>query len=60
MDPVRLEVYRHLFTALAEEMGAALRRSAYSPNIKERRDYSCALFDGAGRVIAMGDRKSVV
>lgn len=59
MDPVRLEVYRHLFTALAEEMGAALRRSAYSPNIKERRDYSCALFDGAGRVIAMGDHMPV-
>lgn len=59
LDPVRLEVYRHLFTALAEEMGAALRRSAYSPNIKERRDYSCALFDGAGRVIAMGDHMPV-
>ncbi|MGH7577380.1 MAG: hydantoinase B/oxoprolinase family protein [Longimicrobiales bacterium] len=59
LDPVRLEVYRHLFTALAEEMGAALRRSAYSPNIKERRDYSCALFDGAGRMIAMGDHMPV-
>jgi N-methylhydantoinase B len=54
-----LEVYRHLFTALAEEMGAALRRSAYSPNIKERRDYSCALFDAAGRVVAMGDHMPV-
>jgi len=59
LDPVRLEVYRHLFTALAEEMGAALRRSAYSPNIKERRDYSCALFDGSGRVVAMGDHMPV-
>jgi N-methylhydantoinase B len=59
MDPVRIEVYRHLFTALAEEMGAALRRSAYSPNIKERRDYSCALFDGAGRMVAMGDHMPV-
>ncbi|MBI4408432.1 MAG: hydantoinase B/oxoprolinase family protein [Gemmatimonadetes bacterium] len=56
---VRLEVYRHLFTALAEEMGAALRRSAHSPNIKERRDYSCALFDGAGRVVAQGDHMPV-
>jgi N-methylhydantoinase B len=58
-DPVRLEVFRHLFGALAEEMGAALRRAAYSPNIKERRDYSCAMFDGAGRVIAMGDHMPV-
>jgi N-methylhydantoinase B len=59
VDPVRLEVYRHLFTALAAEMGAALRRSAYSPNIKERRDYSCALFDASGRVVAMGDHMPV-
>jgi N-methylhydantoinase B len=59
MNPIRLEIYRHLFTALAEEMGGALRRAAYSPNIKERRDYSCALFDGAGRVVAMGDHMPV-
>lgn len=58
-DPIRLEVYRHLLTALAEEMGATLRRSAYSPNIKERRDYSCALFDGAGEPVAMGDHMPV-
>lgn len=59
LDPVRLEVYRHLFTALAEEMGAALRRTAFSPNIKERRDYSCAVFDGRGRVVSMGDHMPV-
>ncbi|HET9439186.1 MAG TPA: hydantoinase B/oxoprolinase family protein [Longimicrobiales bacterium] len=58
-DPIRLEVYRHLFTALTEEMGAALRGAAYSPNIKERRDYSCALFDAEMRVIAMGDHMPV-
>ena len=58
-DPVRLEVYRHLFSALAEEMGAALKGSAFSPNIKERRDYSCALFDGQARVVAMGDHMPV-
>src|SRR5436305_5065959 len=40
-------------------MGAALRRTALSPNIKERRDYSCAVFDGQGRVIAMGDHMPV-
>jgi N-methylhydantoinase B len=59
VNPIRLEVYRHLFTALTEEMGGALRRAAYSPNIKERRDYSCALFDGRGRVVAMGDHMPV-
>jgi N-methylhydantoinase B/oxoprolinase/acetone carboxylase alpha subunit len=37
-----LEIYRALFTSVAEEMGVALRRTAFSPNIKERRDYSCA------------------
>jgi N-methylhydantoinase B len=56
---VTLEVFRHLFTALAEEMGAALRRSAFSPNIKERRDYSCALFDPAGTAVALGDHMPV-
>ncbi len=40
-------------------MGAGLRRSAFSPNIKERRDYSCAVFDGKGRVVAMGDHMPV-
>jgi N-methylhydantoinase B len=59
MNAIRLEIYRHLFTALTEEMGGALRRAAYSPNIKERRDYSCALFDGDGRVVAMGDHMPV-
>ena len=58
-DPVELEVFKHLFHAIAEEMGAALRRTAFSPNIKERRDYSCAVFDGAGEVLAMGDHMPV-
>ena len=40
-------------------MGAALRRTAFSPNIKERRDYSCALFDAAGDALAMGDHMPV-
>lgn len=56
---IPLDVFRHLLSALAEEMGAALRRAAYSPNIKERRDYSCAVFDASGRVIAMGDHMPV-
>ena len=58
-DPVELEVFKNLFHSIAEEMGAALRRTAFSPNIKERRDYSCALFDGAGQVLAMGDHMPV-
>ncbi len=58
-DPVRLEVYRSLIHAVAEEMGAALRRSAYSPNIKERRDYSCAICDLEARPIALGDHMPV-
>ncbi len=52
LDPLRLEVFHHLFAAAAEEMGAALMRSAFSPNIKERRDFSCALFDAEGRTIS--------
>jgi N-methylhydantoinase B len=58
-DPIRLEIFKNLFHSVAEEMGAALRRSAFSPNIKERRDYSCAVFDAAGQVLAMGDHMPV-
>jgi N-methylhydantoinase B len=59
VDPAELEIFKNLFHSVAEEMGAALRRSAFSPNIKERRDYSCAVFDGRGRVVAMGDHMPV-
>src|SRR4030095_9482909 len=58
-DPTTLEIYRALFTSVAEEMGIALRRTAFSPNIKERRDYSCAVFDADGWVIAQGDHMPV-
>jgi N-methylhydantoinase B len=58
-DSTTLEIYRALYTSVAEEMGIALRRTAFSPNIKERRDYSCAVFDADGRVIAQGDHKPV-
>lgn len=58
-DAITLEVFRHLFTALAEEMGAALRRASFSPNIKERRDYSCALFSPEGAAVALGDHMPV-
>ena len=58
-DPMRLEIFKNLFHSIAEEMGAALRRSAFSPNIKERRDYSCAVYDANGDVLAMGDHMPV-
>jgi len=58
-DPVLLEVYRHRFESLCDEMGAALERSSFSANIKERRDYSCALFDAKGRMVAQGDHLPV-
>lgn len=51
-DPVRLEVFKHLFSSIADEMGVVLRKTSFSPNIKERRDYSCALFDPSGMMIA--------
>ncbi|MDB5692164.1 MAG: 5-oxoprolinase [Alphaproteobacteria bacterium] len=51
-DPVMLEVFNNLFMAIAEEMGVALRNTASSVNIKERLDFSCALFDGEGALIA--------
>src|SRR5689334_20724438 len=52
MDPITLELYRHRFAGVAEEMGVTLRRTGYSPNIKERLDFSCAIFDGAGQMLA--------
>src|SRR6202140_3270847 len=54
-----LEVFRNLFVSIAEEMGAVLRRTAFSANIKERRDYSCAVYDAAGETVAMGDHMPV-
>ncbi len=59
VDPVELAIFRSAVHSIAEEMGAALRRTALSPNIKERRDYSCAIFDAEARVIAMGDHMPV-
>ncbi|GMQ80794.1 MAG: hydantoinase B/oxoprolinase family protein [Rhodothermia bacterium] len=51
-DPISLEVYRHRFEGIAEEMGTALKRTAFSANIKERLDFSCALFDAEGKLVA--------
>lgn len=55
MNPIELEVLRAAFTFIPEEMGVALRRTAYSPNIKERMDASCALFDEEGRLVAQAE-----
>ena len=51
-DPVMLEVFNNLFMSLAEQMGVALQNTAYSVNIKERLDFSCAVFDGNGSLVA--------
>lgn len=59
VDPIELSIFQNAVHSIAEEMGATLRRTALSPNIKERRDYSCAIFDGNARVIAMGDHMPV-
>src|SRR5215470_3517285 len=58
-DPVKLEIFKSLYSSVAEEMGVSLRRSAFSPNIKERRDYSCAVFNRNGVLIAQGDHMPV-
>jgi N-methylhydantoinase B len=52
LDPVALAVMNNRLAAIAEEMGVVLGQTGYSPNIKERRDYSCALFDGGGELVA--------
>ncbi len=52
VDAISLAVFSNLFSSIAEEMGTALQRTAYSPNIKERRDFSCAIFDDEGRMVA--------
>ncbi len=52
VDAISLGVFRNLFASVAEEMGVTLQRASFSPNIKERQDYSCALFDAQGRMVA--------
>ena len=52
VDPVRLAIFNNLFMSIAEQMGVTLQNTAYSVNIKERLDFSCAVFDGQGRLVA--------
>ncbi len=58
-NPIDFEVFKNLFLSVAEEMGVTLRRTGFSPNIKERLDYSCAVYDAQGETIAQGDHMPV-
>ncbi len=52
ITPIELEIFKNLFASICEEMGVVLCRSSFSPNIKERRDFSCAIFDSQGNLIS--------
>lgn len=58
-DPIEFEIFKNLFVSIAEEMGVTLCRTGFSPNIKERLDYSCAIYDADGETIAQGDHMPV-
>ncbi|MCZ6462351.1 MAG: hydantoinase B/oxoprolinase family protein, partial [Actinobacteria bacterium] len=55
VDPITLEVARNRLSSIADDMGTVLRRTAYSPNIKERADCSAALFDPSGEMLAQAE-----
>ena len=59
MSAVELELFRQLLGSIADEMGIVLRKTSYSANIKERRDYSCAVYDVLGQTVAMGEHMPV-
>ena len=59
IDPIEFEIFKNLFVSIAEEMGVTLCRTGFSPNIKERLDYSCAVYDRHGETIAQGDHMPV-
>ena len=59
IHPIEFEVFKNLFLSIAEEMGVTLCRTGFSPNIKERLDYSCAVYDRDGETIAQGDHMPV-
>jgi N-methylhydantoinase B/oxoprolinase/acetone carboxylase alpha subunit len=58
-DPIEFEIFKNIFISIAEEMAITLRRTGFSPNIKERLDYSCAIYDQHGQTIAQGDHMPV-
>ena len=55
LDPISFEILKDSLISIAEEMGVVLRKSSFSPNIKERRDYSCALFNASGQLVAQAE-----
>jgi len=57
--PIEFEIFKNLLVSIAEEMGVTLCRTGFSPNIKERLDYSCAVYDARGETIAQGDHMPV-
>src|SRR5271166_3021705 len=59
LTPIDLELFRHALLSIADEMGIVLRRTSFSSNIKERRDYSCAVYDRDAQTLAMGDHMPV-
>src|SRR5579863_2161310 len=59
IDPVTLEVLRNGLESIADEMGAVLKRTSFSPNIKERMDASCAIFDAAAQLVAQAEHVPV-
>ena len=58
-NPIEFEIFKNVFLSIAEEMGVTLCRTSFSPNIKERLDYSCAIYDAHGDTIAQGDHMPV-
>ncbi len=58
-NPIEFEIFKNIFLSIAEEMGVTLCRTSFSPNIKERLDYSCAVYDASGETIAQGDHMPV-
>ena len=59
VDPIMLSIFSHRFMAIAEQMGRALQKTSVSTNVKERLDYSCALFDADGGLVANGMYRSL-
>ncbi len=59
VNPILMQVFKNRFASICEEMGVTLNRTAFSPNIKERRDFSCAIFDAAGELIAQAAHNPV-
>ena len=60
IDPITLEVLRNALESIADEMGAVLKRTSFSPNIKERMDASCAIFDAEAQLVAQAEHSPFI